>query len=220
MRRRKLKFLIFWSALLLMGACNLANNKNDIKSKPIDIKQEIGKWKQELLESRQIGSPCNYEHEDSLVRQKWRDDNPDQMDGLPFDEKEIKSVRFDFNNDGKEDLMLYLQGVNCTGHNGGTETFAKIIYSGGKSKSDLMNEIMTTIQTEYNLKRKTNKNLKEITDDYLKTTTTISGYENGIRGEFRLYTKDDAHCCPSYNGFYVYNLAEKKMKIDISENND
>jgi hypothetical protein len=220
---KKIELLVLCIILLTaLGACKQGakqeNSKNDIQTtQVVKIKTEIEKWKQELLKSKQIGSPCNYECLDSLVHKKWRDDNPDQMDGLPIDDKKIKAVRSNFNNDNKEDLLLYFQGENCTGHNGGTKTYAKIIYSNGTSKSDLMTEIITTIQSEYNQRRETTKNLKEITISYLETTTTIDGYHNGITGRFILYAKDDAHCCPSYKGIYTYELKRKNMEIEISK---
>ncbi|WP_423819640.1 hypothetical protein V5739_03405 [Salinimicrobium sp. TIG7-5_MAKvit] len=227
MRSQKLRILALCSIVLTAGACkqntkkeNNSNNIQTAKVNQIEIKAEIEKWKAELVENKQIGNPCNYESLDSVNIQKWAKDNPGQIDGLPSDDKEIKSVRSDFNNDNKADLLLYFQGENCTGHNGGTKAYAKIIYSDGTIKSDLMTEIINTIQSEYNQKRKTNNNLKEITNDYLETTATINGYHNGIIGEFSLYTKNDAHCCPSYKGSYTYKLKKKSMEIEISKNHE
>ncbi|MCW9034030.1 MAG: hypothetical protein OQJ97_07390 [Rhodospirillales bacterium] len=225
MVNQKMEFLVPCIMFLIaLGACTQGtkqeNNKNDILTTQVDqVKTEIEKWKQELLKGKKIGSLCDYERLGSLAHKKWRDGNPDQMDGLPVDDKEIKAVRSDFNDDNEKDLLLFFQGKNCTGHNGGTQTYAKIIYSNGASKSDLMAEVITVIQSEYNRRREITKNLKEITRSYLETTTTIDGYHNGITGKFRLYTKDDAHCCPSYNGSYTYELKRKNMEIEISNNN-
>lgn len=140
------------------------------------------------------------------------------MDGLPLDDGGINSVLGDFNNDSQEDLLLYFQAENCTGYNGGTETFAKIIYSDGTAKSDLMSEKRNAIQSEYQQSENENEKLREVTDAYLATTTTINGYRIGVTGDFRLYTETDAHCCPSYSGTYVYELKGKKMQIKVSEN--
>lgn len=199
---------------LLFGlvACNQRT-----KSESINTKAAIQKWETELLASKQIGPPCDYKNPASPEAQKWRTENPDQLDGLPAYDQHIKSVWADLNNDHKKDLLLYFQGVNCTGHNGDTRTYAKIIYSDGASDSNLMNEIIHAIQTEYTRMQTTNRNLKAVTKDYMETTTTITGYHDGINGAFRLYTKDDAHCCPSYSGTYTYRLPEKKMTLGISE---
>ena len=210
---------------LILVACNSSkqgnNNNNAVPEiNQEEIKTEIEKWKKELLETKQIGKPCDYKNIETSALQNWMEENPGQLDGLPSDDKEIKAIRADFNDDNKEDLLLYFQGKNCTGHNGGTKTYAKIICSDGTSKTDLMSEIINAIQSAYNKKRKTDKNLKEVTIDYMETTTTINGYHNGITGQFRLYTKDDAHCCPSYTGTYTYQPEEKNMKIQISENNN
>ena len=227
MKKENLRLLALCVMLLTTVACNqnLTREYSDVKNKlshsgKLDVKVEVEKWKQELLKSKQIGSPCNHDHIGSIEYQKWIDDNPHQKDGLPLDDKEIKAVQSDFNSDDNEDLLLYFQGENCTGHNGGLKTYAKIVYSKGTSKSDLMTEIINTIQSEYNEMKKTNKNLKEITSSYLEETTTIDGYDNGIIGKFRLYTKDDAHCCPSYEGIYTYELKSKNMEINISDSNN
>lgn len=200
------RFLIL---LLLFGflGCRQGN---------IDTKTAIQNWKQELRTSKQLGPPCTYKNLASTEAQKWIKDNPDQMDGLPADE-DIHSVWADLNNDGKNDLLLYFQGVNCSGHNGGTQAYAKIIYSNGTRNSLLMPEIRDAILAEYNRMRETNSNLKAVTADFLETTTTITGYQNGITGSFRLYTKEDPHCCPSYSGTYTYRLPVKKMTLNISK---
>ena len=208
--------LLVWLMLLFITSCKSGSYTVKEDDKRIDIKQEIEKWKGELVKNKQIGAPCEGIKFGSSGHKKWIKDYPDQYDGLPSD-TEIKSVQTDLNTDGKEDVLLYLQGVNCTGHNGGVENFAKIIYSNGVNKSDLMNEIMTNIQKAYNLKKKTNQNLREISDDYLESTTTIDGYQNGVTGRFRLYAVGDPHCCPSYRGSYLYKVESKEMKIAISE---
>lgn len=200
--------------LFIMPACN-QNSKQANKS--IDTKIEIDKWKKELISNKLIGSPCNFKNLQDPAAEKWRKENPNQSDGLPSNDEEISRVTADFNDDGKQDLLLYFNSNNCTGHNGGTPFFAKIIYADGSSNSNLMNEIISAILKEYDSKRTTDKDLKEVTNDYLETTTTII-YTTNINGEFRLYTKDDAHCCPSYNGKYIYDPCKKKIDIQITEN--
>ena len=56
------------------------------------------KWKKELLFNGEVGPPCS---EDYV---KWGEDNPDVYYGLP---KKIDHKTSDFNNDGKDDFLLY-----------------------------------------------------------------------------------------------------------------
>ncbi|MBE9469246.1 MAG: hypothetical protein IMY72_13125 [Bacteroidetes bacterium] len=211
--------------LLSIIACNQnakkgnCEDENQIKkSGKLEVKAEIEKWKKELLEKKLIGNPCYFRKtHDSTDCINWYENNPDQQDGLPFDDKMIKSVCHDFNNDKKEDFLLYFMSENCTGHNGGAKTYATIIYSNNISNSDLMNEIIRAILSEYKQMMRVDKNLKEITDAYLESTTTIDAYKNGIIGQFRLYTKEDPHCCPSYTGNYTYQVENKSMMIEISK---
>lgn len=210
-----MRVLIFCLTVLVTAACH-QNNKSG--NTHLELNAEIAKWKKELLDNKQIGNPCDYKSLNDSSAQQWIAENPGQLDGLPDNESEIKSVTTDLNGDSKNDLLLYFQSKNCTGHNGGTKTYAKIIYSDGTSQSDIVSEIIRNIREEYNKRRSIDKNLKETMGDYLETTTTIDGYIDGISGVFRLYTSDDPHCCPSYNGKYIFNSHKKKIELQISEN--
>ena len=132
---------------------------------------------------------------------------------------EIKAVTANLDDDDQFDLLLYFQSVNCTGHNGGTKFFARIIYANGTTMPDLMDLLINNILIEYEQKRKTDDSLEPVTSNYLETTTTITGYNNGLHGSFSLYTEEDAHCCPTYNGSYLYNVQEDEMEIQIRLDN-
>lgn len=176
-----------------------------------DAKVEIEKWKNQLLQSKQIGHPCT----DEMAA--WSAQNPDQLNGLPSDENDYASRLTDVNGDGRQDLLLYFISGNCTGHNGGTPTFARLIYSDGgvyKTDDDLMGEIKNAILKGYDKRRDADKTLGAVTNNYMDETTTISGYDNGIKGEYRLYADDDPHCCPSYTGTYVYDVQTKTATIE------
>jgi len=177
----------------------------------INAQKEIGKWKNELINKKMIGAPCSYKDVSRQQASEWLKENPGQMDAFPSDGKSISTVNADFDGDGKQDLLLYFLSENCTGHNGDTPSFARIVYADGTYTSDLMTEIRLSILDKYNEKRKSEK-LKEITDSYFNESVTIS-YDNGIKGEFKLYANDDAHCCPSYKGTYFYDVNGKKIEI-------
>lgn len=214
-----MKAFIYSLIIVLATACGSNSGKRSkTGGNPLEVKAEISKWKQELLDRRQIGKPCNFESPGQDSARQWVAENPGQLDGLPGHDYDIKSVKADLNGDGETDLLLYFQSRNCTGHNGGTKTYSKIIYSDGTSQPDVISEIIHSILAEYVRKRAADGNLKEVTSDYLETTTTIDGYTRGITGVFRLYTKDDPHCCPSYSGMYTYRPNEKKMELQVLEN--
>ena len=107
---------------------------------------------------------------------------------------------------------------NCTGHNGNPKTYATVIYSNNTSNPQLMNDIISALQIAYHQQKKSDQTLKEITDNYLENTITISKYQDGIIGTFNLYTSNDPHCCPSYNGTYRYDINKKAATIDIRDN--
>jgi hypothetical protein len=182
-----------------------------------DTAAAIHQWKKQLLASKQIGPPCQFKSLASSEAQQWRNAHPDQLDGLPANDSAIKVVKADLNNDHKNDLLLYFQGVNCTGHNGNPRTYAKIIYANGTRDVHVMSEIIHAIRAKYLSMGKSNPNLEAVTGDYMETTTTINGYHKGITGTFRLYSTGDAHCCPSYSGTYIYRLPEKKVMLQLTD---
>lgn len=223
MNKMKINFIAIGILVFAFSACNQNTKQSNVNSdsltvtSKIDSKVELEKWKKELLDTKMIGKPCDFNVADDVTQQeKWNKENPDLMDGLPKDENKYGIVKSDFNSDGKEDLLLYFMSENCTGHNGGSPSFAKIVYADGTCNANLMNDIQKSIIEEYNKKRTNDKNLKDITTDYLKETTSISYSNNTINGEFNLYAKDDAHCCPTYNGKYTYNAGNNKIDLQIT----
>lgn len=217
---RKIITFAMITALILNSCKEYSKQGNsettDSSTIGINTQDELEKWKKELLDSKQLGSPCNFDMFTAEAA-KWAKDNPKLGDGLPTNDKEITTINSDFDGDSKQDLLMYFISNNCSGHNGGTPTFAKIVYANNSSNAELMKEIKQSIITEYKAQKEKNSKLKEISDYYLDETLTIS-YKNGITGDFQLHTKDDAHYAPSYNGKYVYNVKDKKLNLTISEN--
>jgi len=196
------------------------NTKDSIHSdttestKPIDAKNEIKKWKKELLDRRLLGGPCNFNSTQDPDAIKWQNRYPERQDGLPSNDKEIKHIYADFDNDGRQDLYMHFMSQNCSGHNGGTPSFGKIVYADGTSNSNLRQEIISAILTEYNKMRKTVKGLKAVTRNYIEERLTFDNADQ-VKGKFTLYGTDDAHCCPSYNGNYIYKPHNKSIVIEV-----
>lgn len=217
------KFLTFiMLAALFLNSCKETTKQEnsettDSSTIGINTKDELGKWKKQLVDSKQLGNSCNFDSISSAEATKWAKDNPEQMDGLPINDTEITTINSDFDGDSKQDLLMYFNSNNCSGHNGGTPSFAKIVYANNTSNAELLKDIKQSIITEYKAQKEKNPKMKEILDSYLDESLTFS-YKNGIIGELKLYTKDDAHCCPSYNGNYAYNVKDKKLNLTISEN--
>lgn len=198
--------------LLLMGF--FSSCKQSSREQPTNTQTEIERWKSELIHQKILGNPCQFKSLDDPAAEKWRAANPDQNNGWPADDNNIHSATADFDADQKPDLLLFFQSENCSGHNGGTPAFAKIIYANGKSNGQLMNQIRKSILEAYHIKLRQDSQLKPVTADYLEETTTIS-YSGRINGTFTLYSSTDAHCCPSYAGKYQYDLKNQKAEIAI-----
>jgi hypothetical protein len=184
----------------------------------INPSTEIEHWKKELLSHNLLGQPCpDNQKGDRNAYETWTNKNPQQDNGLPADAKQIKTASADLDGDHQPDLLMYFMAENCSGHNGGNASFAKIVYANGSSNANLMQDIRAAIINQYTQQRQSNKALKAISDSYLESTTTIA-YDQNINGEFSLYTDADAHCCPSYKGKYTYNAKDKSIVLSLREN--
>lgn len=215
--------LVIPAVVLMLAACGESKKENNRNSDDgaetlasLVVEREIDTWAQELIDNGLLGAPCTFESPGDEAARLWAQENPDQLNGLPASPDEIFAIKEDLTGDGREDLLLYFLSKNCTGHNGGTPSFAKIIYSDGSVATDLMEEIRQAIINEYNHQRETDPGLKEVTANYLRETTTIEYADDTIRGEFRLYTADDAHCCPSYTGAYTYDPGSAGIYIKVT----
>lgn len=192
------------------------------------VEAQFAKWKQELVADRQIGDVCPTE---SISDQTavWRDKYPFAADAWSA---ASSFATADFNGDKKNDLLMYFQSTNCSGHNGASPMFAKIVYSdGSSSRTNLMVDIRDAIFKEYDAMRKKDKQLVEV---YRDTTTigkevflgrsdfdeTTIDYHFGIRGQVSLYAKDSSltPCarCAYYTGEYRYEPLSKKATLKVT----
>lgn len=207
MKNQILSFSILTMTLLSMS-CNNNSKKEENSTvvnqvSEIDSSIEIAKWKKELLDSAEVTIPCDELKEGEA-----------SFDALPKN-NEINTARSDFDGDIKVDLLMYFMADNCSGASGQAQTFAKIVYANKTQDKDIMPKLRKAIIDSYKEKMKEDNSLKEVTDNYLEQKVTISSYEDGINGEFSLYTDKDAHCCPTYGGSYKYDLKKGKAEIDL-----
>lgn len=182
----------------------------------IDAEREIDVWKQDLIASKTLGKPCNMDKAGREDREKWTADNPGQLDGFPSDKDRVGIGKADFDNDGEQDVILFFNSENCTGHNGGAPSFAKIIYGDGHPQLNVQDDIHNAGLAAYKEKKKSNNDLLDVTDNDLRNTLSIGFVDNHIQGEFKLYTNDDAHCCPSYTGKYTYDPTGGQAEIEVT----
>ena len=216
------KYAFISACVLLLALLMGYNFKRDagamgsgIQVRQIDAAAEIETWKKELVAQKLLGAPCRFEALDSPEAGRWRQENPDQANGLPRDDKEIGTAQHDFDGDGKLDLLLYFNSQNCSGRNGGTPWFAKIIYANGTVNAQVVNDIREAMFEAYKKMQANNPRLQQLTRDYSDEAISIS-YAAQVGGNFQLYAQGDAHCCPSYKGTYTYDPHSKQINLDIS----
>lgn len=221
-----MKSFFYLFIILFFGACHQNSERNKettISQKPfhkINSTTELAKWKKDLFDKRILGTPCG-NPEFAENRAKWAEENfQEVMNGLPQNEKDYHLIYSDFNNDKKEDLLMFFESQNCTGHNGHVSpNFAKVIYSDGTVNADLAKDIYVGILKEFNNRRKKDPSLKEVLEAYLETDTSIETYKNGeLSGIYSLYGLYDGHCCPSYSGRYTYNITTQTTSLIINKN--
>lgn len=190
---------IFLILPLIIISCSKAQSNDSI------VENEIKKWKKELLINGDIGPSCT---EDYV---KWAKNNPDVYFGLP---EKINHKVSDFNNDGKDDILMYFHaGDPCNGGNGAGSDFSQLIYSNG---NDYLYNKNLTAKIENLVKEEFNKKTKSFGNNAV--LIFISDFDKVITGEYTLWTENDAHCCPSFSGKYKFDILSRKTEISIAKN--
>lgn len=194
MELKKLTLLLFIFGIF---GCNKKQDKESF------VENEKEKWKKELRLNGEIGPPCieNYN--------KWAEENPDEYFGLP---KKVESKIYDFNNDGKDDILMYFHaGDPCNGGNGNASDYSQLVYSNGDDylyDKNIMFRIEQKIINEFEKK----------VNNYSNSVAFIENFDKEISGTYIVWTNEDAHCCPSYTGNYRYDILNKKIVINIAKN--
>lgn len=209
------KIIVLCTSILVIGCNN--SSKNQPVSRKIVIKEEIEKWRKDVVGSGVLGNSCEGIKIQTPEAIKWEMENPKNQDGFPKD-KNIKSVFKDFDGDKMDDLLMTFDAEACTGHNGGTSTFAKIVFANGNN-IDIMNTIKKGIVDEYKKMQEKDKGLKKVnTENFFNESVTLDSINSHVLGRFSLWTDNDAHYAPSYYGSYVYDTKNSSVTIKIAKN--
>lgn len=178
-------------------------NENSTNIIMNEYAKEIDKWKKELRINGEVGPPCC----DDYI--KWSEDNPDLYWGYP---KEIYEKIYDINHDGASDIFVYFPaGQPCNGGNGEGSDFTALFYS--NKKEVLSNKILTR-----QIENKIEEEFREKNKYYggsVRAVFSIKRFDDNIVGDYVLWIEEDAHCCPSYNGYFSYNPFTRKISIEI-----
>lgn len=179
-----------------------------------DPQAEIVPWKHELLAQKLLGAPCTFEGLASPEAARWRQENPGQHHGWPSADSAIGTARSDFDGDGQADWLFYFNSQNCSGRNGDTPWFAKIVHANGAVNAQLVSDVREAVFQAYEDMRSDRPSLQPVTRDYADEAISV-GYAGQISGLFRLYATDDAHCCPTHQGTYTYDPRSGKARLNF-----
>jgi hypothetical protein len=163
------------------------------------VKNEIKKWKKELLTSGEVGGPCEEDY------MKWNEKYPESYYGLP---DTIHSKTVDMNDDGKDDILLYFQaGEACTGGHEDGSDFLKLIYSNGNEylqNNFLRDQIEKSIRYQFDCQTRLFSK---------RTIFSITDIDKQISGTFQVWIDDDPDCCAGYQGTFKYNPFTWKIEL-------
>ena len=194
----KIKIIFF----LLILSFNSCQQKETTSTKP-DVKAEIAKWKRELLLNGEIGTPCDFNHQD-----EWAKKNPEVFYGLP---DSIHSKILDVNKDKINDILLYFPAGDCCPCSMGlneSSDFVKLIYSDGTeflTNDHLREKIAHKIESEYFAQ----------TDTVVERAIfSVTNFDTEISGTFKLWTPEDPDCCASVEGTFKYNPFTWMIKLE------
>ena len=104
--------------LLIFTSSACKANKKACSIPKASVKQEIKKWKAELLINGEVGPPCKKRYD------IWIEENPNYYYGM----QPVKELSSDLNEDGTEELLCYFPAVNCVGGNGTDSDFAMFLF--------------------------------------------------------------------------------------------
>ena len=100
-----------------------------------------------------------------------------------------------------------MPAINCVGGNGSDSDFGLLVYSDGNS-----------ILTNKNITKKISEEIKiklsenQIYIDY--SIFTYKSFNKTIGGVYNAWMENDAHCCPSFEGTFEYNLENGTITIE------
>ena len=194
----KYKFYIIFTALaIIMTASYFKNFYKVDKNEVSDLNAEIEKWKKELYLNKEVGPECIEDYA------KWAEDNPDYYFGL----QETKTIESDFNSDGINDYLVYMPAINCVGGNGSDSDFGLLVYS---DENNILTNKNITKKISEEIKIKLSEN--QIYIDY--SIFTYRSFNKTIGGVYNAWMENDAHCCPSFEGTFEYNLENGTITVD------
>jgi hypothetical protein len=197
------KLLSYSIGFLLLVFISIGCNANKKAcSIPKDsVKQEIKKWKAELLMNGEVGPPCKRRYD------IWIEENPNYYYGM----QPLKQLSSDLNEDGTEELLCYFPAVNCVGGNGTDSDFAMFLFH---KDSMLLTNKSIVVQIEEFIKEVVYSNhhgdkAVEIAD----VNVFFDAMSQTISGRYALWVYEDAHCCPSFEGTFDYRPFELSIEI-------
>lgn len=165
------------------------------------VKQEIKKWKAELLTNGEVGPPCKRRYD------IWIEENPNYYYGM----QPVKELSSDLNEDGTEELLCYFPAVNCVGGNGTDSDFAMFLFY--KDSMLLTNKRISLQIEEYIEATIYSNRIGESTIDITDVNIFYESMTRTINGRYALWVYEDAHCCPSYEGTFSYDPFEFSIEM-------
>jgi hypothetical protein len=193
----KIYFRTFLTIGIIVTGCN-GKQKQDA------FEAEVENWKKELLESRDIGNPCySFEKMGEEAFEKWANENPE----VDFGFSEIKSRKFDFNDDEMKDGLFYFTPENCVGGNIFRSDLAMFVYS--KNGKYITDKTVTS-----KIERIITSELEKIdTAGIQKLKVSYKSLGKTIVGEYFGWASMDPNCCSSLNGRFEYDPIKLTIKM-------
>ncbi|MFM7723352.1 MAG: hypothetical protein ACKO7O_01025 [Bacteroidota bacterium] len=197
------KFLSYCIGCLLFVFISIGCNANEkaCSIPKASVIQEIEKWKAELLINGEVGPPCKRRYD------KWIEENPNYYYGM----QPVKELSSDLNEDGTEELLCYFPAVNCVGGNGTDSDFAMLLFH---NDSTLLTNKRISLQIEEYIEATIYSNRQgEKSFDVADVNIFYESMTRTINGRYALWVYEDAHCCPSYEGTFSFDLF--KLSIEM-----
>lgn len=176
--------------LLLLFFCFQSINSQKLEN---HLQIEVDKWQKELVLNGDVGPRC---YKDYF---KWAEEFPQYYYGL----QDIKYFVNKNDYDDIKDAVFFFPAINCVGGSSSASDFALHVYSYDGNT-----------YTNYNITTKIENSIKYIlTEKGMKNVSYVKiYYKSYIGGNFYVWREDDANCCSSFEGRFVYNT----KTLDVS----
>lgn len=199
----------YWllSFIILLISCNNQNQENNFHNKRIkNLLSKFNEWRQSEINLGNFSDRCVPMDSLEILTNRYALPKITDFDTTYYDKKEIDTSSFFFNNDTLTDYLFTILPRDCENGNG---VFSQhppiyILMLSNVDSFTIDNSILKNVESSLN------NFFNSINGFYASRLFFNKIYkldgENMLNGNFEVWLKDDASCCPSIEAKFITYL--------------